>query len=131
MGFLTLPVSAWVVCGMIKFGVNFVRHGREAFERIGHGGFPSNHAAIISSIMWALIFIGDWNMAGLALAVLMICIFDATGLRRQIGYHAAAINELTACRLREIVGHNPIEIAAGLVVGLTVAIVYWFVGAIS
>jgi acid phosphatase family membrane protein YuiD len=130
MAFVTIPIVTWIVCGTLKFGINAVRSGSGAFDRIGHGGFPSNHTAILSSLMWAFGLIGEWQMAGLAVAVLMIHVFDAIGLRREVGYHAAAINQLSGSRLREIMGHKPFEVAGGLVVGLMVAVSYWFTGAI-
>jgi hypothetical protein len=131
MPFVTIPVAAWIVCGSIKFGINFIRSGSGAFERIGHGGFPSNHTAIVSSLMWTFGLIGEWQMAGLAVAVLMIHVFDAIGLRREVGYHARAINQLSGARLREIMGHKPFEVVGGLGVGLAVALTYWFAGAIA
>jgi acid phosphatase family membrane protein YuiD len=131
MIFLSIPITAWVFCGSIKFALNAFRYGSEAMERIGHGGFPSNHTAIISSLVWSLSLVGEWRMAGLALAVLMTHIFDATGLRREIGRHAEAINQLTAKKLREIIGHKPADIAGGLVVGLIVAAGYWWFGVLD
>ena len=130
-GFVTLPVATWLVCGAIKFAVNFVRSGSAAFEKIGHGGFPSNHTAILSSVMWAFCLMRDWHLVGLALAVLMICVFDAVGLRREVGYHAAAINRATGARLREIMGHKPLEVGGGLVVGFVVAVTYWMTGIVE
>lgn len=130
MWFLTIPVVAWIVCGTLKFMINFTRHRFDAIDRIGHGGFPSNHTAIVSSIMWALMLTGEWHTAALALALLMISIFDATGLRREVGRHAVAINQLTTSRLREIMGHNLLDVAGGFLVGLAVAVTYWSIGAI-
>jgi acid phosphatase family membrane protein YuiD len=130
MEFATIPIVTWFLCGVIKFVVNTARYGHEAVARIGHGGFPSNHTAIISSIMWASMLAQEWHMTGLALAVLMIYIFDATGLRREVGRHAAAINQYTGAELREIIGHNVLDIAGGLTVGLAVACAYVAVGAI-
>jgi acid phosphatase family membrane protein YuiD len=130
MLFVTIPLVAWVVCGSIKFGVNLIRYG-SALDRIGHGGFPSNHTAIIASVVWSFGLTGEWRMAGLGLGVLMTHIFDATGLRREIGRHAEAINQSTGLRLREIIGHKPADIAGGVVVGLIVAATYWWIGALS
>lgn len=130
-GLVTLPVATWLVCGAIKFAVNFVRYGSAAFERIGHGGFPSNHTAILSSVMWAFCLMRDWPMVALALAVLLVYVFDAIGLRREVGYHAAALNRATGSRLREIMGHKPVEVAGGLVVGLVVAVIYWMTGIVG
>lgn len=128
MWILTLPVVTWIICGGLKFAVNFWRFGGGALKRIGLGGFPSNHAAIASSLLWALAFAGEWKIAALALGMLMIHVFDATSLRREVGRHAAVLNTLTEPQLREIVGHNAWEIAGGLAVGFAVAWAYWSIG---
>lgn len=120
MLFLTIPVIAWLVCGTLKFAWNAAVHGRGAFKRIGHGGFPSNHTAVISSVLCALIFENEWRAAGLALALLMVVVFDAVGLRQQISRHAAALNKLAGAELREIVGHSVPAVAAGFAVGAAV-----------
>ena len=127
MVFVTMPLVAWIVCGTIKFAVNLLRYG-DAVSRIGHGGFPSNHTAIIASVLCAFLLAGAWSMAGLAMAVLMIHVFDATGLRREIGRQAAVINQLAGLRLREVTGHNGLDIAGGLVIGFMVAATYWLLG---
>lgn len=125
MDFVTLPIVTWLVCGTVKWTFNFIRAGSNAFQLIGHGGFPSNHTAIVSSLMWAFLIAREWHMAGLAVAVLMVLIFDATGLRREIGRHAVAINQLTGSKHREVVGHTCFDIVGGLLIGLAVAGAYW------
>jgi acid phosphatase family membrane protein YuiD len=123
-----MPLVAWIVCGTIKFAINFLRYG-DAVSRIGHGGFPSNHTAIISSVLCTFLLVGAWSMAGLAMAVLMIHVFDATGLRREVGRHATAINQLsTGLHLREVTGHSGSDIVGGLAVGFVIASTYWSLG---
>jgi acid phosphatase family membrane protein YuiD len=124
MWFVTIPIAAWITCGTLKFFVNFIRAGSAAIRLIGHGGFPSNHTAIVSSVMWACLLSQRWEMGSLALAVLMIYVFDAMGLRREIGSHAMAINKLTDARCREILGHTPFEVFGGLVLGFAIAASY-------
>ena len=121
MKFIILPIVSWVICGVLKFAINATKHGRDAFSLIGHGGFPSNHTAVISSTMWGFLLTGQWHNAGLALAILMIVVFDATALRREVGRHAAALNQLTGSHFRELMGHRLIDVAAGFLVGLAVA----------
>ena len=53
---------------------------------------------------------------------------DANSLRRQVGKHAVAINKLTLSTpyhkaLRERMGHTRLEIAAGIAVGISVAVI--------
>jgi len=119
------PFLAWLVAGCLKFAVNSLVAGKAAFGLIGYGGLPSNHSAIVSS-MAALIGMkeGIGHPAfGVALTVAFIVMLDASSLRRQVGKQAAAINTLAAGQtsLRERMGHTPLEIGAGVLVGIAVA----------
>ncbi len=122
------PFVAWLTAGSLKFLVNSARAGKPAFGLIGYGGLPSNHSAIVSSMAALIAFregIGS-PAFGVALTLAFIVILDASSLRKQIGRQAVAINALTeastgAPRLRERIGHTPLEIAAGIVVGIAVA----------
>jgi len=126
--YVVTPFLAWLVAGALKFLVNSVRAGKPAFGLIGYGGLPSNHSAIVSS-MAALIALreGIGSAAfGVALTLAFIVILDASSLRKQVGRQAAALNALTGAqaggpRLRERMGHSPLEIAAGVAVGIAVA----------
>lgn len=118
------PFFAWFVTGVLKFLINTAREKRLAFELIGYGGMPSNHSAIVASMV-ALIAIkeGVANPAfGIAVTLAFIVLLDAGSLRRQIGRHAEALNELTGpdTNLRERMGHKLTEIVAGLCVGIAV-----------
>lgn len=125
LSYALTPFATWLVAGGVKFIVNSFREGRAAFGQIGYGGMPSNHSAIVSS-MAALIAIkqGIGNgMFGVAVTLAFIVILDARGLRRHVGSHAAALNQLTRERgdnraLRERVGHSIPEITAGVGVGV-------------
>lgn len=144
--FITLFV-AWLCAGSLKFIINSFKAKRWAFNHIGYGGMPSNHSAIVTS-MAALIAMqqGISNPAfGVAVTVAFIVILDAHSLRRNVGKHATAINQLqqhlsqnfsqtshgndkalssapvAQVKLRERMGHSALEIAAGMVVGILVA----------
>ena len=122
------PFVAWLVAGSLKFLVNSARAGKPAFGLIGYGGLPSNHSAIVSSMAALIAFregIGS-PAFGVALTLAFIVILDASSLRKHVGRQAVAINALTATppgapRLRERLGHTPLEIVAGIVVGVAVA----------
>jgi len=51
LSYAITPFTAWLVAGGLKFLVNSIRAGKPAFGLIGYGGFPSNHSAIVSSIL--------------------------------------------------------------------------------
>lgn len=127
--YLITPFAAWLVTGSIKFMINTLRFRELAFKHIGYGGMPSNHSAIISSaVTQVALQEGINNPAfGVGIAIAFIVLLDAASLRKQIGRHAKAINQIKAKvnedSLRESIGHKPIEILAGLIVGSSVAYV--------
>ena len=130
LSYAITPFLAWLVAGCLKFVVNTVRARKLAFGLVGYGGFPSNHSSIVSS-MCALIGFQeglDHPAFGVALTLAFIVILDAPSLRRQVGKQASSINRLTegleARDLhRERMGHTPVEIAGGTLLGIAVAAV--------
>lgn len=124
--YLLAPFAAWLAAGCLKFAINSLRAGKPAFGLIGYGGMPSNHSAIVSSMaaLTALREGLDSAAFGVALTLAFIVMLDAASLRRQVGRHAQALNELRSeekARLRERMGHTPFEIAGGIAVGCAVA----------
>jgi acid phosphatase family membrane protein YuiD len=128
--YLVTPFIAWFVAGSLKFAINSLITKKAATELIGYGGLPSNHSTIVCS-MAALIGLREGldNPAfGVAVTLAFIVMLDAASLRRQVGKHASALNQLNrddnpaAPQLRERMGHTPVEIAAGIVVGVLVAL---------
>ena len=98
------------------------------------GGMPSSHSALAVSLM---VSIGVNEGAGTALfavsAVLaLVVMHDAAGIRRAAGEQAEAINFLASKlekqgikldhKLKELLGHHPIEVLAGAILGLAVAL---------
>ena len=128
------PFIAWFMAGATKFAINSLKAGQPAFGQIGYGGLPSNHSAMVSSTA-ALIALRegiDHPAFGVALTLAFIVMLDANSLRRQVGQHAAMINRLTGCApdahlLRERMGHTPLEIGVGVLVGILAACLVDFV----
>jgi acid phosphatase family membrane protein YuiD len=119
LSYTLTPFLAWLLAGCLKFLINSIKAKKLAFSLIGYGGLPSNHSAIVSSVATLIAYKEGINHPafGVALGLAFIVILDASSLRRQIGYHAEAINSLTATKLRERIGHTPFEIFAGVFVG--------------
>ncbi|MFZ6657887.1 divergent PAP2 family protein [Undibacterium sp. TJN19] len=125
--YLLTPFTAWLVAGSIKFAINSIKARKLAFSLIGYGGLPSNHSAIVSSMVTLIgMKEGIAHPAfGVSVTLAFIVILDANSLRRQIGKHAEAINRLNDSGdqklLRERVGHSRFEIVAGILTGVAVA----------
>lgn len=125
IAYLVTPFCAWLGAGCIKFAVNTLRARRLAFDLIGYGGMPSNHSAIVASMV-ALIALREGiadPAFGAAITLAFIVLLDASSLRRQVGRHAEAINEIRPVGqpLRERMGHSRLEILMGLLVGAGIA----------
>ncbi len=135
LGYLILPFITWLIAGSTKFIISSIRARQLAFNRIGYGGIPSNHSAIVSAMV-VLIALREGvsnPIFGIAVTLAFIVIMDAGGLRQHIGSHAQALNILSkhqrdGARLRENIGHSKIEIIAGIIVGIGSA---WLVNSVS
>lgn len=134
--YLITPFVAWLVAGISKFVINSIKAKQLAFGLIGYGGLPSNHSAIVSSMVFLIAFKeGITHPAfGVAVTLAFIVLLDANSLRQQIGKQAKAINQLNQASnlsdktlsdkpLRERMGHTRLEILAGILVGFVVAYV--------
>jgi len=100
---------------------------------------PSSHAATVTATTLAIgLFSGfDHPVFALAVAVSMIVIYDAAGVRREAGYHAVIINRLIdeyvkgplidQKKLKEMIGHTPLEVVGGVISGLLSTLVLWLI----
>jgi len=133
-------LGAWLIAQGLKPPIEYLRT-REWNWRVmlNAGGMPSSHSALMVSVMQGIgLFVG-FNSAlfALAVALTMIVVYDAAGVRRQAGIHAERINILfeellkghmwDQDELREVLGHTPLEVVGGLLLGLVVATINWLI----
>lgn len=130
MYYFLAPIIAWFVAGILKFIINYARYGKEAKQRVGNGGFPSNHTTIVTTVTMLIGYNEGFNspIFALGVAVIMIVVIDATGLRRHVGYHAKSLNDLTkeVNKHRESMGHTRIEVFGGLLLGCLLGYIFKF-----
>ncbi len=128
-------ISAWLIAQIIKVAIGIIRQKRFDFRWfIGTGGMPSSHVAGASCLAAAMGFEYGFSSPyfALAAAFAIVVMFDAQGVRRATGKQAGILNKITEDiywkgkipegRLRELVGHTPIEVIAGFIVGVIVAV---------
>ncbi len=132
----------WILGQLIKVPVEYLRHKRWDWTLLlSAGGMPSSHSALMTAVTTSIGLNVGWGspIFALAIAVTAITVYDATGVRRQAGFHAERINQIVrellhtkkleeeeVSYLREIIGHTPGEAIAGVVFGVTIAlIVQW------
>jgi len=139
---LTVSLLSWFVAQVLKTIINFVLLGRFQLERMwGDGGMPSAHSATVTAMVIATARSEGIHSAIFAVAavVAIITMHDAMGVRHETGEQAKVLNQmieewidiseknspfLQNMHLKEMVGHTPLQVMAGMVVGIVVGCLY-------
>lgn len=133
---LMTTLSAWFIAQTIKVFLGVIRQRKFDFRWfIGTGGMPSSHVTGASCLAAAMGLEYGFNSAYFALAAsfALVVMFDAQGVRRATGRQARILNKITEDiywqgrideeKLRELVGHTPVEVIAGFFLGILIAII--------
>ncbi len=134
---LQTAILSWFFAQAIKVILTLIRDKKIDFTRMfGSGGMPSSHASFTVSLAAAIgIEMGfDGFEFALATAFSIVVMYDATGVRRSAGEQAAILNKIverfgketledTGKKLKELLGHTPIQVFAGALLGLFIAII--------
>ena len=137
---LIAGLVAWLLAQIIKLPLDYLRTRRWNWAlMITTGGMPSSHSSLITGIVFAIgLYYGfDDPLFALGVAITMIVTYDAAGVRRQAGIHAQRINVLfeellrghpvSEKDLREVLGHTPLEVIGGILLGLIVSTAQWLI----
>ncbi len=134
---LGTAVIGWGTAQILKFILVLVIYKRFDFRRfIGSGGMPSSHSSLVVSLTMSIGFIKGFDSLIFALSAVMslVVMYDAAGVRRSAGQQAAILNKivedwgradysLTEKKLKELLGHTPVEVIAGAILGIIIAII--------
>jgi acid phosphatase family membrane protein YuiD len=134
--FVTL--YTWIITQTIKVIIGVIREKKFNFRWfVGTGGMPSSHAAAVSALATCVGLYSGFDSAIFVVALLfaVIVIFDAQGVRRATGKQAEILNKMLddiywkkhiqEDRLKELLGHTPIEVIAGIAAGITIVLLLW------
>ncbi len=138
---LIAGLVAWSLAQLMKVPLEYLRTHRWNWALlIAPGGMPSSHTALMVGISHAIGLFDGYNTSlfALSVAVSMVVIYDATNIRRQAGKHAELINAmirdmaaghpLKEEQLREVLGHTPLEVMGGFLLGIVIAQITWWLG---
>ncbi len=138
---LWVSIFAWFIAQSLKVIHTLIVDKRfNVWRFIGSGGMPSSHSSFVMALSTSIGLNHGWDSTIFAVAIVMslIVMYDAAGVRRAVGKQAIIINKmiedfhkkrenrekkLTEQRLKELVGHTPVEVFAGAILGIVVAIV--------
>ena len=135
--FLLTGLGSWFIAQVLKTILHLIIYKKLQFERlVGDGGMPSGHSATVSSLatICGLTYgFGGIEFAISAILAIIVC-HDATGVRRETGKHAEILNELLKSLetgkpmdLKELVGHTPLQVFMGILIGIGNACLMYFV----
>ena len=133
---------AWLLAQLIKTVIDLVLYGSFNPERmVGSGGMPSSHSSTVCALATTSVL--QYGAASFQFSVTfilaMVVMYDAAGVRRETGKQAVVLNRLLRDtplpwtedildqNLKELVGHTPLQVSAGAVLGVAVALFMWFV----
>jgi uncharacterized protein len=132
---LVAAAMAWSLAQVIKLPLEYVLHHEWNWHLlISAGGMPSSHSALVTGVSIAIGITQGFDSPIFAVAIVlaMIVIYDATGVRRHAGDHARVLNlmidelltghPLAEKELKEVLGHTPREVVAGIALGIIVSI---------
>ena len=135
--YLYIPLITWLIAQMIKFGIAVLQGKYRPSLLFSSGGMPSVHSATVASLATVALIEGGpssplFGITGVFAAIVM---YDSLGVRRAAGEQAKVLNLLIEDlstngavktpkkygHLKEILGHRPLEVAIGLMLGVAVS----------
>lgn len=132
---LMLALIAMVTVQTFKFVASWIQYRRPDFTRlVGTGGMPSSHAATVTALSTSVGIESGWGSTifGATAFFSLVIMYDATGIRRAAGRQAQILNrmlvelkdyhKLEPIRLKELLGHTPMEVFIGAAYGFFIAV---------
>lgn len=129
--------AGWLVAQLLKTIIHMWFNRKFVAERlVGSGGMPSSHSATVCALVTATgIEYGGGSFQFAVTAILAIIVmYDAMGVRRETGIQAKVLNEMMEMfvkmgkemsveeKLKEFVGHTPLQVLMGAVLGVLIAV---------
>jgi acid phosphatase family membrane protein YuiD len=134
---LITAVAGWTAAQVLKTIIDLALNKNFNPERlVGSGGMPSSHSSTVCSLTTAAIYrygVGSFEFA-VSFVLSMVVMYDAMGVRRETGKQAKLLNsillenpfelngEILQEKLKEYVGHTPLQVAAGAILGILLAL---------
>ena len=133
---LICAFMSWISAQIIKTIIWFLQNRKFNFvSLVASGGMPSSHSASVCALATATGRLSGFNSVSFAISALLafIVMYDAAGVRRAAGEQAKILNRIMddiehgitenmPKRLKELVGHTPLQVFAGAVLGIMISI---------
>lgn len=134
--YIIVPIAIWFGIQLFKLIYDLVTTKQFNFRRImGAGGMPSSHSAVVTSLATLIGKYEGFETSLFAIALIFACVvmYDAAGVRRAAGKQAKLLNKIVQTpglskvevseKLVEALGHTPIQVIVGALIGIVCGIV--------
>lgn len=134
--YIVASFLSFLLAQVSKLGLTFLQEKRlEAHRLVSSGGMPSSHSALVMGLTTS-VGLGhgaDSAIFAISLIFSVVVMYDAAGVRLQAGQHADVLNQIvfelppehpvanSFKPLREMIGHTPVQVVAGALLGMLVA----------
>lgn len=135
---LLVAIFSWATAQMLKLLITFFQEKRwDITKLISAGGMPSSHSSFVTALTVGIGQVEGYHSSLFATAAVLsfIVMYDAAGVRWESGQQAAAINRIIEMlqdpaveldrQLKEILGHTPIQVLAGAILGIIVGVIFF------
>lgn len=128
----------WMIAQILKTIIHMILNKKFVAERmVGSGGMPSSHSATVCGLATAagMKYGGGSFEFAVCMMLAIIVMYDAMGVRRETGKQGKVLNEMMEVftnmgkqisaeeRLKEFVGHTPLQVLMGALLGIVIAVV--------
>ena len=137
--YIVVPITTIIICQILKFFVEAFITKKFNFYRLinGAGGMPSSHSSFVTSLTTIIGLTQGFDSVFFAISLIfsLVVMYDAMGVRYETGKQAEILNILVkgnqsfkekTILLKEKVGHMPIEVFGGFVLGIIVSSVFYY-----
>ena len=135
---LIAALAWWAIAQLIKVPIDYAVHRRIDLRLwVSAGGMPSSHAALVCALATGVALELGLDSAAFAMcvALAMIVMYDATGVRQAAGKQAAIVNQIvdelfqghpiSERRLKELLGHTRFQVLIGALMGILGTLAMW------
>src|SRR5579883_143278 len=133
---LVASFLAWAIAQVSKTIYELFRQRKLNLNRlVSSGGMPSSHSALVTGLATATGRVTGVASASFAITIVLasIVMYDAAGVRRAVSIQARILNQMideafqgkpfAEKRLRELIGHTPLQVIVGGLLGIGVALI--------
>lgn len=133
---LVVALIACLIAQSMKLVIELVKNRKlNVRVLVTTGGMPSAHSALVTSLATGVGQTLGWASPDFALATIfaIIVMYDAAGVRQAAGKQARILNQMidelfdekhdfSQDRLKELLGHTPVQVIAGSALGITISL---------